>query len=112
MDIDGYPEEHELKSISEFDIVKNPVTDLIDYIKDRWQYADCGYFSSELKDSSGKHILKLRMSTAGWSGNESIIEALQKNNVFWMMYWHESKRGGHYSFEIPTDWITRRKKDD
>ena len=96
MDKNGYPEEHELKIISDWDIVKNPVTELIDYIKDRWQYADCGYF--ELR---GKRILKLRLSTAGWSGNESIIQSLQENHLFWMVYWQKSKRGGHYWFRIP-----------
>jgi hypothetical protein len=43
------------------------------------------------------------MSTGGWSGNESIIDALAKNRLFWLVAWQESRRGGHYRFELPLE---------
>lgn len=95
MDEDGYPTEEELKIISEWDILKKDVSGLIEYIRERWMYSDCGYF-----DLKGKKVLKLRLSTAGWSGNESIIGALKNNPLFWTLYWEISKRGGHYWFII------------
>lgn len=38
------------------------------------------------------------ISTGGWSGNEDLIEAMVKNTMFWIMYWQETRRGGHYIF--------------
>jgi hypothetical protein len=40
------------------------------------------------------------ISTAGWSGNESIIYAMQENNLMWSLNWVQSRRGGHYIFEL------------
>lgn len=38
-------------------------------------------------------------STGGWSGNESIIGAMQKNRMVWNFLWEQSRRGGHYVFD-------------
>lgn len=67
---------------------------LMEYVRARWRYAEDGYFQKD-----GTHIY--RLSTAGWSGNESIIGALQDNQIFWLLCWQESKRGGHYKFSVP-----------
>ena len=90
MDIDGYPEEHELKKIEEWDY--KDFVGLIEYVEERWAYADFGYFKKGRK--------YLYLSTAGWSGNESIIRALMSNYIFWDCCWVSSRRGGHYVFEI------------
>ena len=66
---------------------------LMRYVREFWNYADIGYFRQE----GSMYYL----STAGWSGNEEIIKALQKNYTFWIMCWVSSRRGGHYEFEIP-----------
>ena len=93
---DEYPEEHELKKIAEWDYKDFP--GLMGYVKERWKYADCGYWKRGRK--------YYRISTGGWSGNESIISALIQNRMFWAMCWVSSERGGHYVFEI------RKVKDD
>ena len=90
MDTNGYPDEEELKKIAEWDYCD--FHGLMDYVKERWKYADCGYWKKGRK--------YYRISTGGWSGNESIISALMENTMFWAVFWESSKRGGHYNFEI------------
>jgi len=93
MDANGYPEEHELKQIREWPLTcRQDSLDLIEYVRERWKYADCGYFSFDGR--------LLKISTAGWSGNEDILGALSDNAVFWLLAWRSSRRGGHYVFEI------------
>lgn len=84
-----YPTEEELKYIREFDLPDKPVSELLDFIEQIWEYGDLGFIRS-------KH--KLVLHTYGWSGNEDIIEALMQNFLFWALYWSVSKRGGHYYF--------------
>ena len=38
-------------------------------------------------------------ATGGWSGNESIIHAMQEN-IMWKLRWISSHRGGKYGFEL------------
>lgn len=90
MDSDGYPTASELKRIQKW-----PHTDfeeLLKYVRRRWQYADMGYWRQTQR--------RYYVSTAGWSGNESMIYALQKNPIFWAICWVQSRRGGHYIFEL------------
>ena len=47
----------------------------------------------------------LRVGTGGWSGCESIIEAMQANQILWIMRWVSSRRGGGYEFEIKPNEI-------
>lgn len=76
-------------------IINWPVQDfsgLFEYIRGHWQYADCGYFEHPTEH---RYILH----TAGWSGNEEIVNALMENHIFWTYHWQKSKRGGHYWFK-------------
>jgi hypothetical protein len=66
---------------------------MMEYIKQYWRYADCGYWTQE-----GNHYF---ISTAGWSDNETIIEMMERNYVWWGMHWKASLRGGHYEFAPP-----------
>lgn len=89
MDDDGYPTEEELARIAAW-----PVEDFLgwmDYIHSLWTLADWGWHVED-----GKYLI----STAGWSGNEDIIEAMQKNTLLWVLHWQMSRRGGHYEFQM------------
>ena len=90
MDVNSYPDTRELRKIRQWPY--NDFFGLMEYVKDRWKYSDCGYWR--------KKGNKYRISTGGWSGNESIIGALRRNTMFWMMCWRLSKVGGHYTFEV------------
>lgn len=52
-----------------------------------------------------KDYLELNIYTGGISENEAVIKKLE-NNLFWMFFWYESKRGGYYTFRI----IKRRRR--
>ena len=90
MDANGYPESSELKRIREWPY--QDAAGLMDFIRSIWWTADWGWKQTGMV---------FDISTGGWSGNESIIEALQENAMFWILCWWESRRGGHYRFEIP-----------
>ena len=96
-----YPDEQTLRFIRRYDTLKAPIEDLRDFVIQNWHYADGG--ASLI---SGR---KFELHTGGWSGNESIIAALEKSSkgMFWFFCWVMSKRGGHYWFEIPQK-MTRR----
>lgn len=91
MSKDSYPTKDELKQIKRWGY-KDP-KGLLEFIEDLWWQPDWGF------KLTGKRVLKLELHTGGWSGNESIIRALREN-MFWMLYWQRSDRGGHYYFRI------------
>lgn len=97
-DADGYPTAGMLSKIATWPGGKHPDwSDFFAYIKAAWAYAEAGYW----KEKDGVYEL----STAGWSGNESIIDAMEKNFVFWPLMWHSSTRGGHYIFRSHENWL-------
>ncbi len=89
-----YPTDYSLRLIKNWDITKFDVLDLIDFIEKIWWSPDWGFIKK------GKHKIRLELHTAGWSGNEDIIRALNNNFLFWSVYWNKSVRGGHYYFTI------------
>ena len=94
-DKDGYPTEEELMVIEKWDVTKHPVQDLLEHIEECWWEPGWGFAVR------GKRVLRLDLHTGGWSGNETIIGALQTNRLFWALYWQKSRSGGHYTFRIP-----------
>ena len=90
----SYPTNAELLKLKKWDIFKKSQLELLDFIESIWWASDWGY---KLK---GKRVLRLELHTGGWSGNESIIEALQENFIFWSMSWEKTLAGGHYYFRI------------
>ena len=90
-----YPSEEELLRIRTWPAAEGH--ELMDYVRERWGYADAGYWArSETPES-----VTYRLSTAGWSGNEDLVVALQENLLFWSMYWQSSRRNEHNEFIIP-----------
>lgn len=88
LDDDGYPTEEALKRIAEW-----PHTDwpgLLEFTQPLWKYPDRWWTEGDV----------LHLSTGGWSGNEDIIRAMQKNRIFWSMCWLSSRRGGWYEFDL------------
>ena len=97
-----YPSDEILEYIEQFDCANEDVEQLLALIKEIWWRPDYGFI---------RNGEDLQLHTGGWSGNESIIEALQANELFFLAYWQKSERGGHYYFKIklpPHDSTTPR----
>jgi hypothetical protein len=85
-----YPSEQALKIIKEWDIVKDGLKALFDFIQGEW--SEYGW--------QRRTRTRLYLSTGGWSGNEDIITVMKCNHLFWSISWIQSRRGGHYVFEV------------
>lgn len=94
---DGYPTEKELKILKKlagkhmWEV--GTALNFLDFLQGIWWEPGWGF------KLTGKKVLRLELHTAGWSGNEDIINTIH-GTVFWMMYWQMSRRGGHYYFRI------------
>lgn len=101
LDEDGYPTESALNIIREWTFEMSD-RELFDFIKSIWWMPDWGWKECEAIDElTGDGVYCYYISTGGWSGNESIIQAMQENKwMFWHMHWVQSRRGGHYIFEL------------
>jgi hypothetical protein len=97
IDHQGYPTEDTLKKIAAFNILKDDPIAFTEYLCDNWVNG----YPPEYDKKHGT----LQLSTGGWSGCESIISALQ-GTMYWVMFWYQSKAGGHYWFKN----IRRMKK--
>jgi len=88
-DRDAYPTEDTLDAIRQWP--HEDIPGLVAFVRKAWEYED-------YTKLSGRH---LELHTGGWSGNESLIEALRDNTMFWGLCWRREDRGGHFWFELP-----------
>ena len=93
LDTDGYPAEESLEAIEKWEVIGSPLTEFLEYCQSLWSYPERWV---QEEDS-------LYLSTGGWSGNESVVGSMKRNFIFWAMCWEESRRGGHYKFDL-TRW--------
>lgn len=105
MDEDGYPTDAAL------DVIRlwhwTDAKGWFKFINNLWMYREWGWKEKiEPHDLQGHKGYEDRLahryyiSTGGWSGNESIIYAMQRNEWMWHLNWVQSRRGGHYIFEL------------
>lgn len=90
-DAGGYPTDETEQTIIEWPH-GNGFHSLLAYVARAWRYPERFTVDTDA----------YRVSTGGWSGNEQLIDALQRNRVFWAFCWESSTRGGHYVFTEPT----------
>ena len=105
LDDDGYPTEDALEIISIWHW--NDPKGWFEFIKSLWHYRSWGWREydephpwNDMEKYKDRIVHKYNISTAGWSGNESIIYAMQENRMMWNLNWEQSRRGGHYIFEL------------
>lgn len=94
-DDDGiYPTDEALEIIERWPMLENKK--LFEFIEGLWYMREWGWHEEKIDGAT-----RYSISTAGWSGNESIIYALERNHNFaWTLTWVQSRRGGHYIFEV------------
>jgi hypothetical protein len=102
LDEDGYPTDAALEIIELWHC--DDISGWFEFVKSIWHLSSWGWREREVPHSWKKdqQVKEYCISTAGWSGNESIIAAMQKNHMMWRLTWVQSRRGGHYIFEKPT----------
>lgn len=92
LDAEGYPTDEALEFIAKFNLNKFSTRLLVMYVSSIWKYLP--------DDFSLKYKRKVNLSTYGWSGNEDIVEALQRNLLFWSYCYHSHTTGGHWTFRL------------
>lgn len=104
-DADGYPTEATLRAVRRWP-VKTPddCTALLAYVGRAWHWPDMFQAAPRLsRPFRGSRTLerRYRLVTGGWSGNESLVAALDGNRMFTMLCWRESHRGGLHVYAVP-----------
>lgn len=86
LDDSAYPSEEELERVASW----NPgdAQGWLSYVMRIWRHSGRAWIEGDI----------YHFSTGGWSGNEEIIAAMQKNVTAWAMNWYSSTRGGRYEF--------------
>ena len=100
VDEDGYPTDRALEAIEKWHW--DDIPGWFKFIEGLWAYHDFGWNEKDEPHDwdKDKIVHRYYISTAGWSGNESIIRAMQRNEMMWHLNWVQSRRGGHYIFEL------------
>lgn len=102
LDEDGYPTDEALDKIKNWEIKDfSELEKIFDFVGDLWSYPEYWRVKTSLTNwETGQGLKQYTISTGGWSGNESLIGAMQDNPILWGMTWISSRRGGHYEFEV------------
>ena len=100
LDEDGYPTDNALEIVRIWHWTDSK--GWFEFIKSIWWYPDWGWREYDEPHEIWKDRIAHRysISTGGWSGNESVIRSMKKNDMMWDLNWVQSRRGGHYIFEL------------
>ena len=102
-DRDGYPTEETLSTIREWPIdALADTAAAMDFAGRAWAYPKCWECVEKWTDPDwSSHMMRVyRFSTAGWSGNESIVEAIEANVMLQTLGAWSWQRGGHYEYRF------------
>jgi len=100
LDEDGYPTELACARIKAWHWSDR--RGWMQYVGSLWHLRSWGWSESDEPHEwqKGQMVHRYDVSTAGWSGNEALIHAMQENSMLWHLVWVQSRRGGHYIFEV------------
>ena len=89
LDDDGYPTEAALKQISMWS--HNDTEGALEAVRSLWHWPDYARRNGD----------EFEFITGGWSGNESLISALEENLLLRALCWWSSERGGRHVWRLP-----------
>ena len=100
LDEDGYPTEEALEKIENWSY--NDPVGWFKFIENIWHLKEYCWDEKDVPHPWEENTIvhQYLISTAGWSGNEDIIRAMQENNILWNIHWLQTRRGGHYIFDL------------
>jgi hypothetical protein len=93
LDDDNYPTDKALEIVEHWPMFQNKT--LFEFIQGLWYMRESGWHEEKIEYGT-----RYSISTLGWSGNESIIAAMQENSMLWDFVWYSSRVGGHYVFRL------------
>jgi hypothetical protein len=109
-DPDGYPTEEALERITAWPFTTfQDAIDAMDFAGTLWSYPDAWTVDKAFIDPDWPNSPPERryvFSTGGWSGNESVIEAIQENLMVESLGAWSWRRGGHYEYRFPLPEVT------
>ncbi len=103
LDDDGYPTDEALEIVEKWHW--DDISGWFKFIESIWYLRSWGWNECDggIDEWTQEKLLdttkRYHISTAGWSGNESIIYSMKQNHMLWAITWVQSRRGGHYIFE-------------
>jgi hypothetical protein len=119
LDEDQYPTDETLEVIAKWDVLHD-ADNFLQQLKSVWAYD-----SFVLSDTPPKEVEALlsmfdetkdltdyrwlRLATAGWSGNESILQAMERNFSM-QIHWYMSMCGGLVIYKLP-EWLWKQQKN-
>lgn len=93
-DEDEYPSDYALDVVSHFHGTPCQLVELIAHL---WRWKDLVQVRAPWRGE-----IEVSLVTGGWSGNESVIRALD-GTVFGLRWWETTKRGGLYVYKVRAD---------
>jgi len=102
-DVDGYPTDETIDAIREWDYHDFPA--LMEFVARAWKWGGLEnkpsiiepLFDRDYQDDGNWWC----GATGGWSGNESLVAALDENMMFAALCWRASIRGGYHEYYVP-----------
>lgn len=112
-DAEDYPTEETLERIATWEIITNADCEAaMDFAGAAWKY-DAWQKERNWSDALWPNPqVRYVFSTCGWSGNESIVAAIEKNMILQMIGAWSWRRGGHYEYRFPMDYDMRKEREE
>ena len=92
-----YPDDDDLAALAAMDPLVHKGDAILNRAAELW-CTDYGRVDADQIQTYGSR--RWTFITGGWSGNDDIIAALDKIQLFNMLYWFSSERGGKHVYEV------------